>query len=661
METKECKAHFYSENEENKGEFSADPGEGLLRDPFFRKRFHTICHFASGGMGVISKARDLALDRLVAVKSLKDAYKKDPEQRAAFLRECRFHARLDHPSIVPIYAMGISDRGALSLAMKFIHGENLKEYILKEREKCRKLKENCGRRPLLQRRLEFFLRICEAVAYCHSMQLVHGDLKPENILLGSFGELYVMDWGCARSKGSSPRHAAGTLNYLPPEFLREKIVTPGLDIFALGMILFELSSLRRARNTPPSAARGLLSIYDRKSFFFYPGTHPLPARLKAIISKAVDPDPAQRYQKVEELIQDVRGFLFNGEVKACRESCFHLALRFLQNHPVFSLTGTFLLIFLLACGWLLTLLYHTYKEEKAQEEFIKQTKMIASIHLLSLPVTRELLRAKAKLLLLADNALMSRYSGGNGQETLLLPLPAPSLFRQICRKVEQHEIYSSSRRKGKMRVPFPLYPPVSAIKSMGVYWENGILYRDDDAIFPEKYFSITSFPGISGIPGWIYWGKVLFQPEKREHFFFCHTPLYGKKGEYLGLAFLELDLKKILLPLLSYQELYPEHKFYFIPCCGKILQVEKKQLALLAEEGEHPLASGKVIREILKGKRDQEKRFIKTFPGGKSYYAVSAELPVADASLLLLIAENAIHGKNDNPLKWEKLFSFQIF
>lgn len=647
---------------ETEGDPRKNLHEALLNDPSFRKRFRTICRFASGGMGVVSKARDLALERVVAVKSLKEEYEGDPEQREAFLRECRFHARLDHPSIVPVYAVGISDRGALSMAMKFIRGISLKEFIQKEREKYRRRGRGVGGADF-RCRLEYFLRILEAVAYCHSMQIVHGDLKPENIQLGAFGELYIMDWGCARSKGSSPLHAAGTLNYLPPEFLREKIVTPLLDIFALGMILFELSTLRRARNTPcTEEGRGHLSIYDRKSYFFYPGRIPVPPRLKAVILKAVDPVPFQRYQSVEELMQDVRGVLFNGEVKAYGESRMEKFVRYLRNHAFLSLAAVFLLIFLLSSSYLLVLLYHTAEEERNKKEVIRQAKIISCVHFLSLPVTRDFLRAKAKLLFLADNLLTSRVDNKSGKKTgILPPLPPLESFRKICRKVHQHEIYPTFQnekiRKTGSRMP-PLLP---IVKSMGVFWENGSLYKQCGEMISVKNFLPPPFPDL---PGNICWGKVFYLPEEGKHFLFCHTPLYGKTGTFFGRGFLELDLEKLLSPLIRFKSRYPHCDLYFIPGEGELLQVKEGELALNYKKGALRHESIQ-LRELLKKIMQIKRMFTRVILEKKVYYAASAELPAGDAFLLLLIEDKFLHSEHDLLKKGEEqgenFFSFQIF
>lgn len=185
----------------NKGtapEAEAELSPELSSDCGFARRFQFICAFAEGGLGRIGKARDVSFGRVVAVKALKDEFQDDATAIKAFINECQLNAQLDHPSIVPIYAIGRNGHGHWEAAMKFITGSSFKEFIAECRKTYLEKKFSAAQEHhALRSRLEYFLKICEVIEYCHSLKIVHGDLKPENILIGRFGELYVMEIGRA--------------------------------------------------------------------------------------------------------------------------------------------------------------------------------------------------------------------------------------------------------------------------------------------------------------------------------------------------------------------------------------------------------------------------------------------------------------------------------
>jgi serine/threonine-protein kinase len=195
-----------------------------------------------GGMGEVLLARDVRIDRNVAVKRMR-AEVPTPDAVARFLREARIQARLDHPAIVPVHEVGTDADGRPYFTMKRLAGTTLADVLSDQREPLQKL-------------LRVFVEVCLAIEFAHARGVIHRDLKPSNVMLGEYGEVYVLDWGVARVIGDLEHEAAaeveivdgqtqvgavlGTPGYMSPEQVRGEAVTPATDVYALGSILFEI-------------------------------------------------------------------------------------------------------------------------------------------------------------------------------------------------------------------------------------------------------------------------------------------------------------------------------------------------------------------------------------------------------------------------------------
>ncbi|MEO6777059.1 MAG: serine/threonine-protein kinase [Kofleriaceae bacterium] len=194
-----------------------------------------------GGMGEVLVAHDRRIGRAVAIKRIRsDAFATDTLAR--FLREARIQARLEHPSIVPVYELGYDPEGRPFFTMKKITGVTLAARI--------------GDGSALQPLLRAFADVCLAIEFAHERGVVHRDLKPHNIMLGDFGEVYVLDWGIARMLGDPARSEPtlpagsdhletkgllGTPGYMSPEQIQgDAALGPPSDVYALGAILFEV-------------------------------------------------------------------------------------------------------------------------------------------------------------------------------------------------------------------------------------------------------------------------------------------------------------------------------------------------------------------------------------------------------------------------------------
>ena len=207
---------------------------------------------ARGGMGRVLAARDLALDRPVAIKMLLPGAAND-EAAARFVTESKVTAQLPHPNIPPVYALGALADGSPFLAMKLVEGSTLAAL----------LKERASPADDLPRFVGAFEQVCLAVGFAHSRGVIHRDLKPANVMVGAFGEVQVMDWGLAKQVSSgqwavgsedktgvaAPQRDAsetvagqvmGTPAYMPPEQARGEAVDCRADVFALGAVLCEV-------------------------------------------------------------------------------------------------------------------------------------------------------------------------------------------------------------------------------------------------------------------------------------------------------------------------------------------------------------------------------------------------------------------------------------
>jgi tetratricopeptide (TPR) repeat protein len=292
--------------------------------------------FARGGMGRILLARDRRLDRPVALKEVHP--EAGPGAHRRFVREALVTARLQHPSIVPVYEAGRWPDGLPFYAMKLVEGRSLQAVVLGARD--------LGARLAL---LPHLIAVADAVAYAHGQRVVHRDLKPANVLVGPFGETVVVDWGLARvldepeaafhdgpdAAVPDGRTVAGTVlgtpHYMPPEQARGAPADERSDVYALGAMLYFLLT-----GAPPHAGTTheevLASAAARRPEAVERREPEAPADLVAIVRKAMEPAPERRYPTARELAEDLRRFQTGQLVSAYRYSTRELLRRFVRRH-----------------------------------------------------------------------------------------------------------------------------------------------------------------------------------------------------------------------------------------------------------------------------------------------------------------------------------------
>ena len=301
---------------------------------------------ASGGMGTIYLTHDEELERPAAVKVL---HVPDPsgELEARLIREARIMARLEHPGIVPIHEVGRLACGRVFCAMKYVRGQPLDRYVCDV--------------PDLQTRLRLFLKICETMAFAHDQGIIHRDLKPANIMVGPFGEVLVMDWGLAKSLGTtSDRESdagpplagdeqltqggvvAGTPAFMAPEQAegRAQTVDVRADVYGLGGVLYFLLTGRAPRSKDRDAGK-------QNALVVRPRTRDpeVPKALDAICMKALATSPGQRYANGSEFAREVSDYLDGRPLRAYRPPLWSRAAAWCsRNKVLLALLGAYLLM-----------------------------------------------------------------------------------------------------------------------------------------------------------------------------------------------------------------------------------------------------------------------------------------------------------------------------
>jgi len=304
-------------------------------------RYEVVEELGVGGMGQVLEVLDDSLGRVVAAKTMLG--QAGDLLRAKFVQEARITGRLQHPNIIPVHELGVTEDG-LYYTMKRVQGRDLSEILEQENRSL----------PVL---LGIFTKICNALALAHSESVIHRDLKPANVMVGEFGEVLVVDWGLAKvlgqedplagavspvltgSKDSSLKtmdgSVMGTPQFMPPEQARGEVdrIDARSDIYSLGAVLYQILT-----GEPPFDGDDPWQIIGQvtEGRLIRPSDRTpertIPWELEAVVLRAMQPDPEQRYQTVENLRADLERFLEGQTLAAAHYTTWQVLRKWAARH-----------------------------------------------------------------------------------------------------------------------------------------------------------------------------------------------------------------------------------------------------------------------------------------------------------------------------------------
>ena len=291
--------------------------------------YEIIATIGAGGMGEVYRARDTRLARDVAIKVLPEAFATDPDRRERFEREAQAVAALSHPNIIAVFDTGVAD-GRAFVVMELLEGMTLRERLLTagarglrdERESSSAGAGTPGRGALTalshdglppRKAIDIAIQIARGLGAAHAKGLVHRDLKPENIFLLDDGQVKILDFGLARQATASDHSGAthtisatqpgtvmGTIGYMAPEQVRAQTVDARADVFAIGAVLYEMLSGRRAfqRETSADTMTAILTQEPPEIVGSRPDVSPA---LDRIVRHCLEKNPNERFQSARDV------------------------------------------------------------------------------------------------------------------------------------------------------------------------------------------------------------------------------------------------------------------------------------------------------------------------------------------------------------------------
>lgn len=258
-----------------------------------------------GGMANVYRAVDILEQKIVAVKILRDEFLSNEEFVRRFKNESKTIAILSHPNIVKVYDVSFSDKYQF-IVMEYVNGITLKEYITQ--------KGTIHWKEVVH----FSTEVLEALRHAHSKGVIHRDIKPQNIMLLENGQIKVMDFGIARFARSETRStsdkAIGSVHYISPEQARGEHTGPPTDLYSVGVMMFEMltGQLPFEADSAVSVAIKQISASPQRPREINPE---IPEGLEDIVIRAMQKDPAKRYQSADEMLRDIEIFKRNPSIQ----------------------------------------------------------------------------------------------------------------------------------------------------------------------------------------------------------------------------------------------------------------------------------------------------------------------------------------------------------
>jgi len=269
-----------------------------------------------GGMGIVYRARDNAIGRHVALKVMGSALAQQGELRERFLREARAAGNLQHPNIVVIYDLG-EHNGAPYIAMEYLAGEPLDKAL-------------AANTLTTKAKLEIFALICDGLHFAHQNGVIHRDVKPANVILLTKGGAKLVDFGIARTGDAGITRTGmmiGTVAYMAPEQLKAKPVDARSDVFSAGAMLYEMLAGKLPFEGESTAETMMRILQEHPPELKAEGVVS-PQSLARLVGRALEKEPADRYQTAREFGEAIRDYLLAQELSGMRETSVRPAPEF---------------------------------------------------------------------------------------------------------------------------------------------------------------------------------------------------------------------------------------------------------------------------------------------------------------------------------------------
>jgi serine/threonine-protein kinase len=265
-------------------------------------RYEVISELGQGAMGIVYKAMDPKINRLLAIKTIRFSDEFEPEKirevKERFMREAQIAGKLAHPSIVAVYDVG-EDYDLTYMAMEFLEGESLQKY-------CRK-----GFLLPLRKILYVVSEVALALDYAHRQGVIHRDVKPANVMILKDGKVKVTDFGIAKAVSSSQTKSGivlGTPNYMSPEQINGHDLDGRSDIFSLGVVFFELLT-----GVHPFRGKNLTNLFYQITQVKHPSPREInpkvPNPVEQILDKALSKKPEQRFQTCSDFARYLKAMI----------------------------------------------------------------------------------------------------------------------------------------------------------------------------------------------------------------------------------------------------------------------------------------------------------------------------------------------------------------